>query len=230
METQAYLTPEQGRVLEEATTRLVDQVLVRLHRRMGCRVGEILGIAAEDFNFDVGLVTIIHEKTHIRILCPSCKKEVARKFKLCPYCGKDVGEAIEKALKSRKVRTIPIDQSTVKLVQHYLANVKLPAQGRRHMLFPFNRQRAYQIITEAAARAGLPKIVNTESGKVHKVSSHRLRDAFAVNAVKKNDSGDGLRMLQEHLGHQNIGTTMRYRKVSGEELKQWYDGVVQGDE
>jgi len=58
---------------------------------------------------------------------------------------------------------------------------------------------------------------------MHYVSPHRLRDAFSVHAVKVNDSGDGLRMLQQHLGHQSITTTMRYRKVAGEELKRWYE-------
>jgi len=29
-------------------------------------------------------------------------------------------------------------------------------------------------------------------------------------------------MLQEHLGHQSIATTMRYRKILGEEQKEWY--------
>ncbi|GAI76682.1 unnamed protein product, partial [marine sediment metagenome] len=71
-------------------------------------------------------------------------------------------------------------------------------------------------------RAGLPDLVNPETGKVHGVSPHRLRDAFATHAIKLNDSGDGLRMLQEQLGHANIGTTMRYRKVAGKELKEWY--------
>jgi len=42
----------------------------------------------------------------------------------------------------------------------------------------------------------LPRLVNPETGKVHNVSPHRLRDAFAVNAVKTDDSGDGLRILQ----------------------------------
>lgn len=65
-------------------------------------------------------------------------------------------------------------------------------------------------------------MVNPESGRVHNVSPHRLRDAFAVNAVKHDDSGDGLRLLQEQLGHVSIATTMRYRKVAGKELKEWY--------
>jgi integrase/recombinase XerD len=71
-------------------------------------------------------------------------------------------------------------------------------------------------------------LVNVETGKEHNVSPHKLRDAFAVHAVKLNDSGDGLRLLQEHLGHHNITTTMKYRKVSGEEQKEWYEKLWQG--
>ena len=41
--------------------------------------------------------------------------------------------------------------------------------------------------------------------------------------MKVNDSGDGLRMLQEHLGHTSFNTTAKYRKVAGEELKSWYE-------
>jgi integrase/recombinase XerD len=72
-------------------------------------------------------------------------------------------------------------------------------------------------------------LVNAETGKVHNVSPHRLRDAFAVMAVKKNDSGDGIRLLQEHLGHQSITTTMKYRKISGEEQKDWYENLLMED-
>lgn len=81
---------------------------------------------------------------------------------------------------------------------------------------------AWQIVKECANKAGFPKLINPETGKTHNVSPHKLRDAFAVNAVKVNDSGDGLRLLQEHLGHQSFNTTAKYRKVAGEELKTWY--------
>ena len=47
--------------------------------------------------------------------------------------------------------------------------------------------------------------------------------SVAVMAVQQNDSTDSIRMLQEWLGHANIGTTMRYRKVAGQELKGWYE-------
>ena len=70
----------------------------------------------------------------------------------------------------------------------------------------------------------------TATGKMHNVSPHGLRDAFAVHAVKLDDSGDGLRMLQEHLGHQSISTTMGYRKVAGGELRTWYKKLWEEEE
>ena len=44
----------------------------------------------------------------------------------------------------------------------------------------------------------------------------------AVHAIRVDDSGDGLRLLQEQLGHVSFNTTAKYRKVAGEELKEWY--------
>ncbi len=54
------------------------------------------------------------------------------------------------------------------------------------------------------------------------MSPHRLRDAFAVHAVEVDDSGDGLRLLQEQLGHVSFNTTARYRKAAGDDQKEWY--------
>jgi integrase/recombinase XerD len=93
--------------------------------------------------------------------------------------------------------------------------------GKR-FIFGINRHRAWQIVRDCAQRAELPKLVNPETGRVHNVSPHRLRDAFATHAVKLDDSGNGLRMLQEHLGHQSFNTTAKYRKVSGQEHRDWY--------
>ncbi len=76
---------------------------------------------------------------------------------------------------------------------------------------------------ECGRRAGLPNLVNPETGRIRDVSPHRLRDAFAVHAVKTDDSGDGLRLLQEHLGHASFNTTAKYRKVAGEEHREWYE-------
>jgi len=92
----------------------------------------------------------------------------------------------------------------------------------KQLIFNINRHRCWQVIRDCAKKAGLPKLINPETGKLHNVSPHRLRDAFAIYAMKLDDSGDGLRMLQQHLGHASFNTTARYRKVSGKEHGDWY--------
>ena len=123
----------------------------------------------------------------------------------------------------RRQRVLPIDKVTLDMLKEYVERGGPVMRDGKKLIFGISRHRAWQIVKECAERAGLPKLVNPETGKVHNVSPHKLRDAFAVNAVKKDDSGDGLRLLQEHLGHASFNTTAKYRKVAGEELKDWYD-------
>ena len=126
-------------------------------------------------------------------------------------------KAVAEAREHRRMRVLPIDKTTLQMLQEYIQRGGPVIRGDKRLLFGINRHRAWQIIRDCADRAGLPKLINAESGKIHGVSPHRLRDAFATHAVKLNDCGDGLRLLQEHLGHQNFNTTAKYRKVSGEE-------------
>jgi integrase/recombinase XerD len=116
------------------------------------------------------------------------------------------------------MRTLPIDSDTLDMLRDFIM-----LHNRNDLIFGINRHRAWQIVRECAKRAGLPALVNPETGRVRGVSPHRLRDAFAVHAVKLDDSGDGLRLLQEHLGHASFNTTAKYRKVAGEEQRQWYE-------
>ena len=124
------------------------------------------------------------------------------------------------------MRTIPLDERTLKMLNDYVNQHVTVNRDGKECLFNINRHRAWQIVRECARRAGLPNLINPETGKIHGISPHKLRDAFAVNAMKFDDSGDGLRMLQEHLGHANFNTTAKYRKVSGEEHKDWYQKLL----
>jgi integrase/recombinase XerD len=119
-------------------------------------------------------------------------------------------------------RVLPIDGDTLKMLGEYLQRGGPVIKEGKRLIFSISRHRAWQIVKDCAERAGLTKLVNPETGKLHNVSPHQLRDAFAIHAVKLDDSGDGLRMLQEHLGHQNFNTTAKYRKVSGKEHRDWY--------
>ena len=120
------------------------------------------------------------------------------------------------------MRTLPLGPETIDMLCDYIDRGGPVQQGDKTLLFGINRHIAWQIVRDCAEKAGLPKLVNTETGKVHNVSPHRLRDSFAVHAVKQDDSGDGLRLLQEHLGHASFNTTARYRKVAGEDHREWY--------
>lgn len=218
-----YLEPEEVAQLEEAGEYLRDKLLIRLLFRLGCRVSEALGISVGDIDFNQGTVTIEHLKLRINLSCPDCGTRLSKTAKFCPGCGKRVEKAVAGEREHRRLRTLPVDSDTLEMLRQYVDHGGPVARDGRLLLFGINRHRAWQIVRDCSHRAGLPRLTNRETGKAHNVSPHRLRDAFAVHAVKLNDSGDGLRLLQEHLGHQSITTTMRYRKIAGEEHKEWYD-------
>ena len=222
----AYLEPAEIEKLEEAAEYLRDRLLIRMLFHLGCRISEALGIKASDIDFNQGLVTIQHLKQRIKLSCPECGARLGKGHKFCPVCGEKVEKAIADEKEHRKFRVLPLDEETMKTLKDYLG--RGGANSKTRLIFDLSRHRAWQIVKECANKARLPRLINPESGKLHNVSPHKLRDAFAVHAVKLNDSGDGIRLLQEHLGHRSITTTMRYRKVSGEEQKEWYQKLWQG--
>jgi integrase/recombinase XerD len=218
----AYIEADEVRRLEEAATNLRDRLLIRLLSHLGCRITEALTIGVEDINFGNSAVSIVHLKTRLKLSCPQCSAGIAGGHTFCPKCGTKVVQAITKELEHRRQRVVPIDGGTLTMLKEYIERGGPVLRDGKRLIFGINRHRAWQIVKGCAEKAELPKLVNPETGRVHNVSPHRLRDAFAVHAVKINDTGDGLRMLQEHLGHASFNTTARYRKVSGEEHKDWY--------
>lgn len=221
--SKAYLEENEVSDLEKAATNLRDRLLIRLLFHLGCRVSEALSLQGGDVDLARGTVTIEHLKSRIKLACPQCGARLGKSHSFCPRCGARVKEAVAMEQEHRRMRTLPLDRDTLKMLKAYIKRGGPVNQNGKVLLFGINRHRAWQIIRECAERAGLGKLVNPETGRIHNVSPHRLRDAFAVHAIKVNDSGDGLRLLQEHLGHVSFNTTARYRKVAGEELKDWYD-------
>jgi integrase/recombinase XerD len=224
-----YVEPEEITLMEKATTNLRDRLLIRLLYRLGCRISEALGLEVKDVDFTRSTVTIEHLKSRIKLACPKCSAHLGKSHTYCPKCGVKVEEAVAKEQEHRRMRTLPLDGDTFEMLRDYIKRGGPVTRGGKKLLFGINRHRAWQIVGACAGRANLPKLVNTETGKVHNVSPHRLRDAFAVHAVKLDDSGDGLRLLQEHLGHQSFNTTAKYRKVSGKEHRDWYQKLWSKD-
>ena len=218
-----YLEPEEIDKLEESATNFRDKLLIRTLFRLAGRISAIIAIAVNDIDFKKETITIKLLKERTSLSCPNCKTRLSKSHKYCPGCSRKINQATKEIMEQTRRRILPIDPGTLEMLKEFIDRGGPVNRNGKLLIFPFNRHRAWQIVTECARRADLPNLVNPESGKEHHTSPHRLRDAFAVNAVKKDDSGDGLRMLQEHLGHQAISTTMRYRKVAGEEHKEWYD-------
>ncbi len=218
----AYLEMQEVEQLEGAATCLRDRLLIRLLVRLGCRISEALGLEVKDVDFAQGSLTIEHLKSRIKLACPRCGARLGKRHTFCPGCGAMVKETVAKEQEHRRMRTLPLDRDTLEMLKDYVNRGGPVKQRGKNLIFGISRHRAWQVVRDCAERAGLGPLVNPETGRVHGVSPHRLRDAFAVHAVKHDDSGDGLRLLQEHLGHASFDTTARYRKVSGQELREWY--------
>jgi len=223
----AYLEPNEIEQLESGAIYMRDKLIIRLLFHLGCRISEALGLEVKDIDFGSSTVIIEHLKYRVKMSCPKCGTRLGKSHKFCPHCGNGVEKTLAQEQEHRRMRTLPLDGDTLEMLNDYIKRGGPVIRNGKKLLFGINRHRAWQIVGVCAERAGLPKLVNTETGKVHNVSPHRLRDAFAVHAVKLDDSGDGLRMLQEHLGHASFNTTARYRKVASVELKEWYDKLWQ---
>jgi len=223
----AYLEPDDIARMEKAVTNLRDFLLVRLLFQDGLRVSEALGIAVGDIDFATGTVTIQHLKSRIKLNCPQCGARLGKSHAFCPKCGDRVAEAVTKEQEHRRVRTLPLDKDTLRMLADYIKRGGPVARDGKNLIFGISRHRAWQVVTECAERAGLPKLINPETGKTHNVSPHRLRDAFAVHAVKLNDSGDGLRLLQERLGHASFNTTAKISEGSWRGTKRLVQQIVE---
>ena len=218
-----YLNLEDINELEEAADCLRDKLLIRLLYYSACRISETLALTVQDIDFKQGTIVIKHLKNRIKLSCPDCGTRLSKTNRYCPGCAQKVNKVIKEKFEQPRRRILPADPKTLAMLKEYIDRGGPVNRGGRLLLFGINRHRAWQIIKQCAQKANVTRLTNPETGKDHHISPHRLRDAFAVHAVKHDDSGDGLRMLQEHLGHASISTTMRYRKVAGEEHQQWYN-------
>lgn len=232
MPVKEYLDAEETSLVEDAATCLRDKVFIRLLRRTACRVSEVLGLEEKHIDFAQHQIRIEHEKIRLNLACPYCAKQgektrLGRKHTYCPRCGKEVRDAITKEKAIRHLRKVPVSPDTLQLVREYIKKGGITEVNGKRMLFNFSRQWAWSIVKSCAERAGFMELENPENEKKHHVSPHKLRDAFAIDAMKKKPTMDDARLLQEMLGHAKIDTTMHYRKVQMTELHDFYDSLME---
>lgn len=113
--------------------------------------------------------------------------------------------------KGRKERLVPLGKKALEAIDFYLSHHRDGCT--KEMLFvskngkPLDRIAIWQMVKFYTKRAGIKK----------NVSPHTLRHSFATHLL---DNGADLRVIQEMLGHANIGTTDRYTHVSRSHLQE----------
>lgn len=117
--------------------------------------------------------------------------------------------------KGGKQRLVPIGRPAVAALDAYLVRGRseLARRGRTPAIFlnvrggRLSRQSAWQVLQDAAERAGI------NSG----VSPHMLRHSFATHLL---EGGADVRVVQELLGHASVTTTQIYTMVTVHALRE----------
>jgi len=106
-------------------------------------------------------------------------------------------------------RLVSVDKITMDVLKEYVTKYKI--QGR---LFDITRQRVFQIFRNVCEHVGIKKIGLKEP------HPHHLRHSHCVAWVRKDNTVEGLRKLQERLKHANITTTAHYLQFAVKESRE----------
>ena len=194
-----------------------DKAFIALLARTGVRISEAIELKTSDIDFQRGILTIVHLKEKSRLKCPHCGESLGKRHVFCPTCGNKVDKAIREKVEQRRQRMIPVDQSTLGLIDEYLQwRRKFPYRGP--LVFPFGRQRGWQLVEKIGRHIG-----------IRGLHPHSLRHLLATTWVGK---GLDVKKLQVLLGHASIATTMSYVDSNFEQLKREYEKLweIKGDE
>ena len=188
-----FMSADQVRDLINSARTFRDKVFLRLLWVTGARVSEIVG-----------------DKSWY-------KKRVYEPVKVEDIDFKE-GVIILNLLKRKQYpppkHRVPLDKRTLQNLEAYILQEKLQPNNA---LFPFTRQRAFQIIREAAKDA---KIIKVGNKKPH---PHHMRHSHCVAFIRKNNTLEGLRKLQKRIGHASISTTAEYLQFGPEQQKETED-------
>lgn len=116
--------------------------------------------------------------------------------------------------KGGKERVVPVGRPAIAAIDNYLVRGRpgLVARGTPALFLNarggrLSRQSAWQVLHDAAAKAGIAVAV----------SPHTLRHSFATHLL---DGGADVRVVQELLGHSSVTTTQIYTMVSVTALRE----------
>jgi integrase/recombinase XerD len=166
---------------------LRDRALVELLYATGGRVSEITALDLDDL-VEPGLLRLFGKGSKERIVF--------------------VGSFAQRALDAYLTRTRPGLAEAAGRATSMRSN-STPALFLNHRGSRLSRQSAWQIVHEAAVRAGIEA----------EVSPHSLRHSFATHLL---EGGADVRVVQELLGHASVATTQIYTLVTIDRLREVY--------
>lgn len=139
-----------------------------------------------------------------------------RVSELCQLQLNDLSDTFVKVRgKGKKERLIPVGKKAIEAVDHYLLQFRGKVEEANAPLFITNR--GGQIDRIAVWQR--VKFYAKKAGIVKEVSPHTLRHSFATHLL---ENGADLRLIQDMLGHEDIGTTDRYTHVTGSRIKKLF--------
>ena len=192
-----------------------DKALIATLEKTAIRITELIQLEESDIDFKRGNLTIVHLKERVKLKCPHCGESLGKRHLFCPGCRNKVDKALREKVEQRRQRTIPVDRETLLLIDEYLQwRRKFPYRGP--LVFPFSRQRGWQLVEIIGRRAGIAGL-----------HPHSLRHLLATTWVSK---GLDVKKLQLLLGHASIATTMEYVDSSFEQLKSEYEKLWEIEE
>lgn len=123
---------------------------------------------------------------------------------------------LKRKKKRRYQRPVLVDEATIELIREYMDayNVKTGP------LIRISTRRVRQIVSETGLAAGIPRV---GSKKIH---PHHFRHSHCVAWVRANPTMEGLRKLQQRLGHASIATTAHYLQFAFDEQQSEVDSVL----
>jgi len=196
-----HLEPEQVDRLVDAAGNPRDKALISLLPRTGILISEAVQLEESNINFAEGTLTIIHLKERSRLRCPNCRESLGKKHLFCPSCGNKVEQALREKVEQRRKRIIPVDGVTLALLKDYLRwRRQFPYRGP--LVFPFTRQRGWQLVERIGRRAGIKGL-----------HPNSLRHLLATTWVSK---GLDVKKLQVLLSHASIATKLWESKENEE--------------
>lgn len=198
-----YLTSDEIDKVLSVINNLRDQVLFRLLWVTGARISEVVG--------DKSDVYLKKQNPHIFY-----------GLKVQDILWADNAVLIDTLKRKRyppNKRRVPIDRKTIEMLRIFVNEEKL---GLNDKVFRLTRVRVYQLLAKYGKLAKIPKI------GIKPIHPHGFRHSHCVAYVKKNNTLEGLRKLQNRLNHANIETTAHYLQFAPEAQQEIED--IFGDE